>query len=71
MGKPGIVADSIIRWTIQTMDRLAQFSSEDNAKHYNQKLLLDQCTGYFVLILEKTDKTNTTIILLIGDAYRK
>ena len=36
-----------------TMDKLAQSLNEENAKHYNQKLFLDQYTGYFVLIPEK------------------
>ena len=35
------------------MDRPDQFFGEENAKQYKQKLLLDQYTNYFILILEK------------------
>ena len=53
LGKPGIVPDSIIRQATQTMVRPAQFCGEENAKQYSPKLFLDQCTAYFILILEK------------------
>ena len=47
---PGKVPDLIIRRATQTMDRPAQFFSEENTKHYNQKLFLDQWPDYFILI---------------------
>ena len=34
--KPGILLDSIIRWTTQNMDRLAQFFGAENTNHYKQ-----------------------------------
>ena len=52
------------RLATQTMERLAQYFTEENTKHYNQKLFLDQCTDYF--FSGKTDASNAMIILLMN-----
>ena len=67
LGKLGIVPDSIITQGAQTVDRPSPVFWWRKCKPLQPKVFLDQYAGYFVLILEKTDTTNTLVILLMCD----